>query len=80
MKWSDEQFRECRWEDGTKFRKAMAAIGIKMMLLYGITYRELRKIRWDAYDELYGNIVINGVSSSPALQIICAVKANKNIL
>lgn len=60
LKWSDEQFRECRWEDGTKFRKAMAAIGIKMMLLYGITYRELRKIRWDAYDELYGNIVING--------------------
>lgn len=45
LKWSDEQFRECRWEDGTKFRKAMAAIGIKMMLLYGITYRELRKIR-----------------------------------
>ena len=60
LKWADEQFEKREWEDGTKFKKAMAAVGIKMMLLYGITYRELRKIRWDAYDELYGNIVING--------------------
>ncbi len=59
LKWIDEQFEERQWEDSTKFRKAMAAIGMKMMLLYGITYRELRKIKWNDYDELYGYITVN---------------------
>lgn len=60
LRWSDEQFEECSWEDGSLFRKAMAAIAIKMMLLYGITYRELRKLKWDDYDEKYGFINLNG--------------------
>lgn len=59
LKWADKQFKEQEWMDSTKFRKAMAAIGIKMMLLYGVTYRELRKMKWSDYDELYGYIVIN---------------------
>lgn len=59
LKWSDEQFEKCDWEDSTNFRKAMAAIGIKIMLLYGVTYRELRKVKWQDYDELYGYITIN---------------------
>lgn len=37
----------------------MAAIAIKMMLLYGITYRELRKIKWSDYEDRYGFIKIN---------------------
>lgn len=61
LKWSNEQLEEQEWDDATKFRKAMAAVGIKMMMLYGITYRELRKIKWDDYDMQYGFIVINQV-------------------
>lgn len=60
LKWANEQFAEQEWEDATNFRKAMAAIGIKMMLLYGITYRELRKMKWDDYDEVYSCITVNG--------------------
>ena len=60
LKWVDKQFEERGWEDSTQFKKAMASIGIKMILLYGITYRELRKIKWNDYDEVYGNILING--------------------
>lgn len=60
LKWTDQQFKEREWTDSTKFRKAMAAIGMKMMLLYGITYRELRKMKWGDYDEVYGYIIING--------------------
>ncbi|MBD5503321.1 MAG: hypothetical protein HDR09_06120 [Lachnospiraceae bacterium] len=59
LKWANEQFAEQEWEDATNFRKAMAAIGIKMMMLYGITYRELRKMKWDDYDEVYGCITVN---------------------
>ncbi len=59
LKWTDKQFKEEEWADSTKFKKAMAAIGMKMMLLYGVTYRELRKMKWSDYDELYGYIVIN---------------------
>lgn len=60
LKWANEQFAEQEWENATNFRKAMAAIGIKMMMLYGITYRELRKIKWDDYDEAHGCITVNG--------------------
>ena len=59
LKWANEQFAEPEWEDATNFRKAMAAIGIKMMMLYGITYRELRKMKWDDYDEVCGCITVN---------------------
>ena len=60
LKWANEQFAEQEWEEATDFRKAMAAIGIKMMMLYGITYRELRKIKWVDYDEAHGCITVNG--------------------
>lgn len=60
LRWSNEQLDEWEWDDSTKFRKAMAALGIKMMMLYGITYRELRKIKWEQYDKYYGFIVVNG--------------------
>ena len=60
LRWSNEQLDEWGWDDSTKFRKAMAALGIKMMMLYGITYRELRKIKWEHYDKYYGFIVVNG--------------------
>lgn len=61
LKWSNEQLEGQEWDDATKFRKAMAAVGIKMMMLYGITYRELRKIKWDDYDKQYGFITINEI-------------------
>lgn len=60
LKWPDEQFERSEWEDITLFRKAMVAIAIKMMLLFGITYRELRRLQWSAYDEKYGFINLNG--------------------
>ena len=31
------------------------------MMLYGITYRELRKIKWENFDEYYGFITVNGI-------------------
>lgn len=58
--WANEQFIAQEWEDATSFRKAVAATGIKMMMLYGITYRELRKMKWDDYDEVYDCITVNG--------------------
>lgn len=59
LMWSNEQLENKEWGDATNFRKAMAAIGIKMMMLYGITYRELRKMKWEHYDEYYGFITVN---------------------
>ncbi len=59
LMWSNEQLENKEWGDSTNFRKAMAAIGIKMMMLYGITYRELRKMKWEHYDEYYGFITVN---------------------
>lgn len=58
--WANEQFLSPKWEDATSFRKAMAAIGIKMMMLYGITYRELRKMKWNDYNEMYDCVTVNG--------------------
>lgn len=58
--WANEQFIAQEWEDATSFRKAVAATGIKMMMLYGITYRKLRKMKWDDYDEVYDCITVNG--------------------
>lgn len=58
--WANEQFIAQEWEDATSFRKAVAATGIKMMMLYGITYRKLRKMKWDDYDEVYDCMTVNG--------------------
>lgn len=60
LTWSNEQLEGKGWEEVTGFKKAMAAVGIKMMMLYGITYRELRKIKWEHYDDQYGFIAVNG--------------------
>lgn len=34
--WSNEQLEDKQWGDATNFKKAMAALGIKMMMLYGL--------------------------------------------
>lgn len=60
INWCNKQFNEQEWDSETGFKKAMAVIAFKMMMLYGITYRELRKIKWEHYDEEYGFITING--------------------
>ena len=60
LAWSNEQLEDTEWGGATDLKKAMAAIGIKMMMLYGITYRELRKIKWENFDEYYGFITVNG--------------------
>ena len=60
LAWSNEQLEDTEWEGAADLKKAMAAIGIKMMMLYGIKYRELRKIKWKNFDEYYGFITVNG--------------------
>lgn len=61
LKWSDAQLEdEKKWYrdiktkdiDEAVFKKAMAALGMKMMLIYGFTYRELRKIKMNQYDPI----------------------------
>lgn len=59
LAWTNEQLESEGWGEAAGFKKAMAAVGIKMMMLYGITYRELRKIKWEHYDEQYGFITVN---------------------
>ena len=80
LKWVDKQFEERGWEDSTQFKKAMASIGIKMMLLYGITYRELRKIKWNDYDEVYGNILINGFNLRLPAKLSVQIKQLKHYI
>lgn len=58
LEWCNKQFVGNEWDE-TGFKKAMAAIAYKLMMLYGITYRELRKMKWEHYDEYYGFISIN---------------------
>lgn len=58
LEWCNKQFVGNKWDE-TGFKKAMAAIAYKLMMLYGITYRELRKMKWEHYDEYYGFISIN---------------------
>ena len=78
--WTNEQFIAQGWEDATSFRKAMAAIGIKMMMLYGITYRELRKIKWDDYNEVYDCITINGFELRLPLKLSIQLQNIKNFV
>lgn len=58
--WCNKQFNKQEWDSETGFKKVMAAIALKMMMLYGITYRELKKIEWKNYNDYYGLITING--------------------
>lgn len=63
--WADSQLTtEGEWYKGnepgkmdeTAFKKAMAALGMKMMLIYGLTYRELRRIKVSQYDGMRNTI------------------------
>lgn len=59
--WTDRQLdKSMDWNIPMNFRKAMAALGIKFILIYGLTYRELRKLKWEQYDEELGTIIIGG--------------------
>ncbi len=78
--WANEQFLSQRWEDATSFRKAMAAIGIKMMMLYGITYRELRKMKWNDYDEMYDCITVNGFELRLPLKLSIQLRSIKDFI
>ncbi len=61
LDWTGAQFEKgIDWNDVSNFRKAMAALGIKLILMYGITYRELRKLKWEQYDEILGILKIGG--------------------
>lgn len=78
--WANEQFLSQKWEDATSFKKAMAAIGIKMMMLYGITYRELRKMKWNDYDEMYNCITVNGFELRLPLKLSVQLRSLKDFI
>lgn len=80
LKWANEQLDGEKWEDSTGFKKAMASIGIKMMMLYGITYRELRKITWNDYDEFYNCITVNGYQLRLPLKLSIQLKKMKEFI
>jgi len=78
--WANEQFITPEWEDATSFRKAMAAIGIKMMMLYGITYRELRKMKWNDYNEMYDYVTVNGFELRLPLKLSIQLRSIKDFI
>lgn len=78
--WANEQFITQKWEDAINFRKAMAAIGIKMMMLYGITYRELRKMKWSDYNEMYDCITVNGFELRLPLKLSIQLRSIKDFI
>lgn len=48
------------WESEIEFKKAGAAIGIKIMLVFGVTYRQLRVIQISQVKEDIDTIELNG--------------------
>lgn len=89
LRWSDEQLKDDkRWYsdietkeiDETAFRKAMAALGMKMMLIYGFTYRELRKIKRNQYDSIRNTIIINGFEIRLPINLGIQMKRMKDFL
>ncbi len=89
LKWSDEQLEDAsKWYydadakkvDETAFRKAMAALGMKLMLIYGFTYRELRKIKSDQYDSIRNTITINGFEIRLPINMGIQMKRMKDFL
>lgn len=78
--WANEQLIAQEWKDATSFRKAVAAIGIKMMMLYGITYRELRKIKWNDYNEVYNCITVNEFELRLPLKLSVQLRNIKNFV
>lgn len=89
LRWSDDQLEgerkwysdiETREIDETAFRKAMAALGMKMMLIYGFTYRELRKIKMDQYDSTRNTIIVNGFEVRLPINMGIQMKRMKDFL
>lgn len=89
LRWSDDQLKDDkRWYsdveakeiDETAFRKAMAALGMKMMLIYGFTYRELRKIKRNQYDSIRNTIMINGLEIRLPINLGIQMKRMKDFL
>lgn len=89
LRWSDDQLEgerkwysdiETREIDETAFRKAMAALGMKMMLIYGFTYRELRKIKMDQYDSTRNTIIVNGFEIRLPINMGIQMKRMKDFL
>lgn len=59
--WSEVQLLQIdSWNAELGHRKALAALAIKFMLMYGITYRELKNVKWQDYYEHTGQILLNG--------------------
>ncbi len=77
--WSDQQLEdEILWKNSTDFKKAVAAIGIKMILVYGITYRELRKIKWSQYNEECNTITINNFELRLPIKLSIQIRKMKH--
>ncbi len=61
LEWCDGHLEdEWHWEDELGYKRASAALGIKMMLLYGLTYRRVRSIKTFQVDLLRNEIEIKG--------------------
>lgn len=89
LRWSDEQLAdENKWYSDmggekiseTAFKKAMAALGIKIILIYGLTYRELRKIKLNQYDSIRNTITINGFELRLPINMSIQMKRMKDFL
>lgn len=86
LEWADEQLeymgkrRSDEKVNSAALKKAMAAIGVKMMLLYGITYRELRKLRINQYSDSRNTIDINGFEIRLPYNLAIQIKHMKSFL
>ena len=61
LNWCNEQLiSQEQWEEELGYKKASAAICIKMMLLYGITYRNARVVRVSQIDRKKNEINLGG--------------------
>lgn len=89
LRWSDDQLEdERKWYsdietkeiDETAFRKAMAALGMKLILIYGFTYRELRKIKMSQYDSTRNTIIVNGFEIRLPINMGIQMKRMKDFL
>ena len=89
LSWSDNQLEdEGKWYcdiemkivDEIAFRKAMAALGMKMMLIYGFTYRDLRKFKMDQYDSVRNTIKINELELRLPINMGVQMKRLKDFL
>lgn len=57
--WCNDQINT-EWNNELAYRKAIASLGMKLMMIFGITYRELRKIKHEQINTLKGTLFING--------------------